>query len=618
MCGIVGFANKETLENKNKNIKAMMDRIIHRGPDSSGQYVDDNIALGFRRLSIIDLFAGNQPMYSPDGNVVIIFNGEIYNFLELKKKLQDMGHNFLTNSDTEVLLHTYLEYGENAVNHLRGMFAFAVWDKRDEKLFLARDYFGIKPLYYGKFGDTFMFASEIKAFLDNDKFVKELNKEALKPYLIFQYSVLNETFFKGVFKLDPGHVLVYKNGEIDIRQYHKFVFEQNTKFTEEEWLDALQDTMRESVDAHRISDVKVGGFLSGGVDSSYITNILKPANTFSVGFEQEGFNEVEDAQVLSGMLGIENKCKMIEPDEYMKALPQVQYYSDEPHANLSAVALFFLSELAAKDVTVVLSGEGADEMFAGYDLYVDSDFTKKYRKLPLVFRKTMKKAAAKMPNIKGKQFLIRNGGIVEETFIGQAKIFAEKDLNAYLTEDYRKSKSVAEIVYPYYAHAQGYDEVTKKQYLDFHLWQPYDILLKADKMTMAHSLELRVPFLDKKVWELARRIPDSYKVKKGVGKYILRASAMKMLPSAWAKRKKKGFMVPFIHWIKEEKYCEMVRKIFNEQFVSEFFDVKKINVLLDEHMAGKANNGRKIYTIMSFLIWYDIYFVRNGEIKKFS
>lgn len=616
MCGIVGFANKETLENKNVNIKAMMDRIIHRGPNSSGQYVDENIALGFRRLSIIDLVSGNQPMYSPDGNVVIIFNGEIYNFLELRKNLEELGHTFLTNSDTEVLLHTYLQYGEDSVNHLRGMFAFAVWDKCEEKLFLARDYFGIKPLYYGKFGETFMFASEIKAFLDNDKFVKELNKEALKPYLIFQYSVLNETFFKGIFKLDPGHTLVYQNGNIEIKQYHKFIFEQNNKFTEEEWLDALEDTMRESVDSHRISDVKVGGFLSGGVDSSYITNILKPANTFSVGFEETGFNEVTDAKALSDILGIENKCKMIEPDEYMDALPAVQYYSDEPHANLSAVALFFLSELAAKDVTVVLSGEGADEMFAGYDLYVDSDFTKEYRKLPLGFRRTMKKVASKMPNIKGKQFFIRNGGRVEETFIGQAKIFNENEVDTYIREDYKKTPSIAEIVGPHYAHAQNYDEVTKKQYLDFHLWQPYDILLKADKMTMAHSLELRVPFLDKKVWELAKRVPSEYKVRKGVGKYILRASALKMLPEEWAKRKKKGFMVPFIHWIKKEEYCEKVRKVFNEPFVKDFFDVQKLNIMLDEHCDGKKNNGRKIYTIMSFLIWYDVYFVRNGEIKK--
>lgn len=615
MCGIVGFVNEETIENKNKNIKAMMDRIIHRGPNSSGQYVDDSVALGFRRLSIIDIEAGNQPMYSPDGNVVLIFNGEIYNFLGLKEKLEEKGHTFLTHSDTEVLLHAYLEYGEKVVDHLRGMFGFAVWDKREKKLFIARDHFGIKPVYYGRFGDTFMFASEIKAFLDNEKFVKELNKEALKPYLTFQYSVLNETFFKGVFKLDPGHTLVYKNGEIEINQYYEFSFKQDENSTEEYWLNTLEGTMKESVASHKISDVKVGGFLSGGVDSSYITNILRPNKTFSVGFEQVGFNEVTDAKALSEILGIENKCKMIGPDEYMEVLPKVQYYSDEPHANLSAVALFFLSALAAKEVTVVLSGEGADEMFAGYDLYVDSDFTKKYRKLSPNFREKMKKIAEKMPNIKGKQFFIRNGGTVEDSFIGQAKIFDEDDVDNYITEDYRKSISIPEIVGPYYDKAQEYDELTKKQYLDFHLWQPYDILLKADKMTMAHSLELRVPFLDKKVWELARRIPSKYKVNRGVGKYILRKSALKMLPEEWAKRKKKGFMVPFIHWIREKKYCEKVRNIFNKPFTKEFFDVYMLNKLLDEHFDGEKNNGRKIYTILAFLIWYEVYFIDNEQLQ---
>lgn len=615
MCGIVGFVNEETIENKNKNIKAMMDRIIHRGPNSSGQYVDDSVALGFRRLSIIDIEAGNQPMYSPDGNVVLIFNGEIYNFLGLKEKLEEKGHTFLTHSDTEVLLHAYLEYGEKVVDHLRGMFGFAVWDKREKKLFIARDHFGIKPVYYGRFGDTFMFASEIKAFLDNEKFVKELNKEALKPYLTFQYSVLNETFFKGVFKLDPGHTLVYKNGEIEINQYYEFSFKQDENSTEEYWLNTLEGTMKESVASHKISDVKVGGFLSGGVDSSYITNILRPNKTFSVGFEQVGFNEVTDAKALSEILGIENKYKMIGPDEYMEVLPKVQYYSDEPHANLSAVALFFLSALAAKEVTVVLSGEGADEMFAGYDLYVDSDFTKKYRKLSPNFRGKMKKIAEKMPNIKGKQFFIRNGGTVEDSFIGQAKIFDEDDVDNYITEDYRKSISIPEIVGPYYDKAQEYDELTKKQYLDFHLWQPYDILLKADKMTMAHSLELRVPFLDKKVWELARRIPSKYKVNRGVGKYILRKSALKMLPEEWAKRKKKGFMVPFIHWIREKKYCEKVRNIFNKPFTKEFFDVYMLNKLLDEHFDGEKNNGRKIYTILAFLIWYEVYFIDNEQLQ---
>ena len=605
MCGFVGYINKK--QKKQEVIKAMNDMIIHRGPNDESYYADEDVSLAFRRLSIIDLENGRQPMMNEDESIVIIFNGEIYNFQELRKDLEKK-HTFKNNSDTEVILHGYEEYGVDILKRLRGMFAFVIWDKNKKQLFGARDHFGIKPFYYTKMNNTFMFASEIKALIKHPDFKKEVNKEALKPYLVFQYPVLEETFFKDVYRLKPGHYFIYKNGKLDVQKYFTYDF-NDIKRSEEEIVDMIDKDVRSSVKYHKISDVKVGAFLSGGVDSSYIASVLKPNETFSVGFDYEKFNETNYAKELSSILKIQNKRKLINADEFFNALESVQYHSDEPHANLSAVPLYFLSELAVKDVTVVLSGEGADELYGGYEAYYRSNIFKLYQKLPFSLRKKIKNMIKDKKYFKGKGFLEQGGAKLEDYYIGQAFIFDDEGANGVLNKKYKSDLTFKDITKPIFDEVKDKDEVTKMQYLDMHLWLPNDILLKADKMTMAHSLELRVPFLDKEVFKNSSTIPTKYKIKDKLTKYTLRKASEKAVPLEWAKRKKKGFPVPFSIWLKEEKYYKYVKELFKSEYAKEFFEQKQILTLLDNHYQNKENNGRKVYTILSFLIWYKKYFI---------
>lgn len=605
MCGFVGYINKK--EKKQDIIKSMNDMIIHRGPNDESYYTDDDVSLAFRRLSIIDLENGRQPMMNEDESIVIVFNGEIYNFQELRGKLEKK-HTFKNNSDTEVILHGYEEYGKDIVKHLRGMFAFVIWDKNKKELFGARDHFGIKPFYYSIMNNTFMFASEIKALLKHPDFKKEINKEALKPYLTFQYPVLEETFFKDVFRLKPGHSFIYKDGKLKVEKYFTYDF-NDVKRSESEIIDMIDKDVHSSVKYHKISDVKVGAFLSGGVDSSYIASVLKPNETFSVGFDYEKFNETNYAKELSDILEIQNKRKLINAEEFFNALESVQYHSDEPHANLSAVPLYFLSELAVKDVTVVLSGEGADELYGGYDAYYQSNIFKLYQKLPFSFRKKVRDIIKDKDYFKGKGFLEKGGQKLEDYYIGQAFIFDDEGANEVLNKKYKSDLTFKDITKPIFDEVKDKDDVTKMQYLDMNLWLPNDILLKADKMTMAHSLELRVPFLDKEVFKNSSTIPTKYKIKDKLTKYALRKASEKSVPLEWAKRKKKGFPVPFSIWLKEEKYYKYVKEIFESGYAKEFFNQKEILTLLDNHYNNIENNGRKVYTILSFLIWYKKYFI---------
>lgn len=605
MCGFVGYINKK--EKKQDIIKSMNDMIIHRGPNDESYYTDDNVSLAFRRLSIIDLENGRQPMMNEDESIVIVFNGEIYNFQELRGKLEKK-HTFKNNSDTEVILHGYEEYGKDIVKHLRGMFAFVIWDKNKKELFGARDHFGIKPFYYSIMNNTFMFASEIKALLKHPDFKKEVNKEALKPYLTFQYPVLEETFFKDVFRLKPGHSFTYKDGKLKVEKYFTYDF-NDVKRSELEIIDMIDKDVHSSVKYHKISDVKVGAFLSGGVDSSYIASVLKPNETFSVGFDYEKFNETNYAKELSDILKIQNKRKLINAEEFFNALESVQYHSDEPHANLSAVPLYFLSELAVKDVTVVLSGEGADELYGGYDAYYQSNIFKLYQKLPFSLRKKVRDIIKDKAYFKGKGFLEKGGQNLEDYYIGQAFIFDDEEANNVLNKKYKSDLTFKDITKPIFDEVKDKDDVTKMQYLDMNLWLPNDILLKADKMTMAHSLELRVPFLDKEVFKNSSTIPTKYKIKDKLTKYALRKASEKSVPLEWAKRKKKGFPVPFSIWLKEEKYYKYVKEIFESKYAKEFFNQKEILTLLENHYNNIENNGRKVYTILSFLIWYKKYFI---------
>lgn len=615
MCGFVGFIDRFDRKKKENIINECLNKIVHRGPDSAGTYIDESIALGFRRLSILDLSAnGDQPMYNEDKSMVILFNGEIYNFLDLKEKLEKKGHIFKSNTDTEVIIHGYEEYGEKIVNKLRGMFSFVIWNIKEKELFGCRDYYGIKPFYYGMMDDLFIFGSEIKSFLVHPNFKKELNNDALRPYLTFQYSTQLETFFKNVYRLEPGCYFKYKNGKLNVSSYYEFKFDEGNKDLDY-YVDEIDKELKESVNVHKISDVKVGSFLSGGVDSSYVTKCLMPDKTFSVGFENKKYDETKLAKDLCEKLNIDNISKSISADEFFESLPKIQYYSDEPHANLSAVPLYFVSKLAREYVTVVLSGEGADEMFGGYFEYLIVNESKKYRSLPKSLRYFLGKVAKNLPYFKGRNFLIHNGLPLEDYYIGRATVFEERDSNKILKKKFKNAMSVHDLMKPYFDKVKAADELTKKQYIDFFFWLPNDILLKADKMTMANSIELRVPFLDKEMMKVATSIPSKYRQIDGISKYPLRKAAEANLPEEWAQREKIGFPVPFMWWIREEKYYKKIRSLFEENFVKEFFDQKKIIKLLDKHYENKANNAKKVYSIYCFLIWYKVYFM-DGVVNE--
>ena len=614
MCGFVGFTG--SIENKGAVLEAMMNRIVHRGPDMGGQYFDGDVSMGFRRLSILDLSeAGRQPMTSVDGNVTVTFNGEIYNFQELRAQLEAAGHTFHCNADTEVLVHGYEEWGEGLVDRLRGMYGFVIYDKRNQRLYGARDIFGIKPFYYCRTaqGDL-LFGSEIKSFLDHPGFVKAVNKKALRPYLTLQFPATEETFFAGVYKLEAAHCFTYDlvTREMNVRRYWQCDFSDDNSKNFDEYVDECDQVVHESVAAHRIADVKVGSFLSGGVDSSYIAACLMPDNTFSVGFDYKDFNETNYAAELSDKLGIKNYRKMIDGDDFFGALETIQYHMDEPQSNLSSVPLYFLAQLAAEQVTVVLSGEGADELFAGYEWYEDTPEMAKFKRtVPLGVRRALGSLVQHLPYFKGHNFLTKCAEVPERWYVGQANVYSPEEADDILKPEYDQGPNAFELCAPVYAQVPQFCELSKKQYLDMNMWLPGDILLKADKMCMAHSLELRVPFLDKKVMEFAQHVPARFRVNENGNKQVLRHAANRCLPDEWATRPKKGFPVPIKFWLREQKYYDYVKEYFQADFAEEFFDREKLMKLLDDHFEGRALNQRKIYTALTFLIWYKRFFIEE-------
>ncbi len=608
MCGFVGFTNH--INDASIVVEKMMDRIAHRGPDQAGKYVDEKVAMGFRRLSIIDLSElGSQPMFNEDGSVAITFNGEIYNFQELREELIAAGHKFKSKADTEVLIHGYEQWDyETLLNKLRGMFGFVIYDKNKDLVFGARDFFGIKPVYYGKFGETLMWGSEIKSFLEHPEFKKELNTSALENYLTFQYSPTTETFFKNVYKLPAAHYFTYCGGKLDVKRYWEIKFTPDEKPELEDWVNDITDTFKNSVSAHKIADVEVGSFLSSGVDSSYVAAVANVDKTFTVGFgEDEKYNEIGYAKEFSKYIGKENTSRVISPEDYWGNFAKIQYHMDEPLADPAAVALFFVCKLAAEKVKVVLSGEGADEIFGGYNIYHNPDDMASYEKIPKPIRRAVGKAASHLPHKHGVNFLIRGGQDLQERFIGNAYMFTPKERKELLKINTSAPDPKA-ITKPFYDKCADNDPVTQMQYLDLHLWMTGDILLKADKMSMAHSLELRVPFLDKKVMTLAERIPKRYRVTSENTKYAMRLAALKACPPQTANKKKLGFPVPIRVWLKEDEYYNVVKDKFLSADSQKFFNTDKLVELLDEHRAGHYDYSRKIWTVYTFLVWYDVYF----------
>ena len=606
MCGFVGFCDDS--KNKKKIIRDMADIIKHRGPDSDGYYVDNNIALGFRRLSIIDLDKGSQPIFNEDKDKVIVFNGEIYNYKEIREELKSKGHKFSTNTDTEVILHGYEEYKEDILNKLRGMFAFVIYDIKEKSLFGARDFYGIKPFYYYYDNENFLFGSEIKSFLGSPNFKKELNKDMLSQYLTFQCSIGEDTFFKNTYKLLPGHYFIYKDKELEIKKYYEVKLEPNDDKSLEEWVSGIREVIDNSVLAHKVSDVEVGSFLSSGVDSSLIAKLSSVDKTFTVGYDNKKYSEIDYAKEFSDKINVSNVSKKISKEEYFKEFSNVQYYMDEPLADASAVMLYFLSKTASKHVKVCLSGEGADEIFGGYNIYHEPYSVSWYNKIPYFIRKCIGILVYPFRNYTGFNFLYRRSKKIEDRYIGNAFIFEPNDAKKIVNFNYG-NKTYKDFTKSYYDKVSDLDVVTKMQYIDFNFWLIYDILLKADKMSMAKSLEVRVPYLDREVIEYASKLPSKYKIVGNETKYAFRKVAKEELADKVADKKKLGFPVPIREWLKEDDVYQEVKNMFLES--GYFFKQKKIIKLLDVHKAGKRDNSRKIWTIYTFFFLYQEYFIKR-------
>lgn len=610
MCGFAGYITKEGLANNYKDdLLEMMNAIIHRGPDDAGSHIDDMAGLGFRRLSIIGIENGKQPMYNEDGSIVVVFNGEIYNYKEIKEELINKGHLFKTQADTEVLVHGYEEYGPDVVQKLRGMYAFAIWNRKKKELFIARDIFGIKPLFYTETKDgDFVFGSEIKSLLKFPNVKKEFNPEALESYLSFQYSVLPQTFFKGIYRLSPAHCIIWKNGQMDIKRYWKPEFKPDENISFDEAVKKVNKVMKDSIEAHKISDTEVGGFLSGGVDSSYIVARSDLDKTFSVGFDYPNCNETPLAKTLSEYVGVKNKSKLITTEEYFEEFPKIMKHCDEPLSDPSCIALYFLCRLASEQVKVVLSGEGSDELFGGYNIYKTPYALKPVKIVPKVVRKGVANVMKKIPfRFKGKEYMIRAGMDLEDRYIGNAYIYHTDEVYKLLKNPVKKYIP-EDIVKPLFAKVKDADDVTKMQYIDINTWLWGDILNKADTMSMAHSLEVRVPFLDREVAKVAFSIPAKHRVNNKETKRYFRAAANEFMPDVTAERKKLGFPIPVRNWLREDKYYNLVKSVLESEESAKFFNIDYLVNLLDEHYNNKCDNSRKIWTVYAFILWYQKHF----------
>ena len=608
MCGICGFTGN--IIDKDSVIKSMTDVITHRGPDSSGFFFDDNITMGFRRLSIIDIDKGSQPIYNEDKSLVLTFNGEIYNYRTIRDELLKKGHIFSTDTDSEVLVHGFEEWGPELLNKLRGMFGFAIYNSKDNSLFIARDFFGIKPVHYAQVGNNFVYASEIKSILEFPGFEKKFNYRTLDNYLSFQYAVPPETFFEGIYCLLPGHYLWYRDGNIEITRYFEAKFSPDDTMKLDEAIEKIENVFEDSVNAHKISDVEVGCFLSSGVDSSYVSTYFPGQKTFTVGFDfGEKYNEISWAKEFSEHVGVDHHYKVISSDEFWGSIEKVQYHMDQPLADPSCIALYFVSKLASEHVKVVLSGEGADELFGGYTVYNEPHVFKAYQKiLPQWLRHFLVKCVKAVPfHFKGQSFVIRGEKETEEKFIGNAFMF-DYEFKKKLLKNNSIATRPQSLCKKFYDRVRGYDQVTKMQYLDINLWMVGDILLKADRVSMANSLELRVPFLDKEVFKVASTLPTNLRVNRKNTKYAMRMAALKRMPEKTAQKKKLGFPVPTRVWLRDKKYYNIVKEKFTSDTSKQFFNTDVLIKLLDDHFNNKDDNSRKIWTIYIFLIWYDLYF----------
>ena len=616
MCGFVGFIdeNDQTYDHR-AAIVAMADAIAHRGPDSEGYFEDGRAALGFRRLAIIDLAGANQPLYNENRSLVLVFNGEIYNYRELRRQLIAAGHAFSTQGDAEVVLHGFEQWGEAVLDRLRGMFAFALYDTATGELFCARDAFGIKPLYYTAEGDRILFGSEIKGLLAHPHARRSLNERRLAHWLCMEYLPDEETLFEGVRKLPAGHWLRWRNGRAERGRWFVPRFAPDAGRSLKESAEAIEAALRESVAAHAIADVDVGCFLSAGVDSSLVAQEaarIMEARTFTIGWGEGRFSELEAAATFARATGLPNEGRILGAEQFFASVAAVQYAMDEPLPNPSAVPLYHLCAMAAESVKVVLSGEGADELFGGYPYYQECLAFAPYMMVPAPARRALAAAARHLPEgTHGRRFLMRGAHPLPERYIRLEYNFPWAEALDLLAPELGARCAAAptpwELAAPLFAEIEA-DEITAMQTADILTWMQQDILLKADKMSMASSLELRVPFLDREVFALASTLPVSQRVSRRETKIALRAAAARTLPQATAAMPKQGFVTPLAQWLREEPWHSQVREVLNSERARRFFRTDRLNALLDEHQRGPRSHMKKIWSAYCFLNWHEQYF----------
>ncbi|MCG3115118.1 MAG: asparagine synthase (glutamine-hydrolyzing) [Candidatus Manganitrophus sp. SA1] len=623
MCGIAGWVERDPRQEVDRGLlERMTDLIRHRGPDAGGLFTEPGIGLGHRRLSIIDREGGRQPMTNEDGSVWIVFNGEIYNFQELRPELIQRGHRFATRSDTEVILHAYEEFGPDCLRRLRGMFAFAIWDRSKRQLLLARDRLGKKPLYYTRRDGALLFASEVKALLTVPGVTRGVNWEAIDPYLSLRYVPGPMTLFQDITKLMPGHYLLYKEGEVKVQSYWDVAFRE-----EEDGRDDLQEEfealLKESVRMRLMSEVPLGVFLSGGLDSSAIvaemTQISKeggwdrPIQTFSIGYDDPKANEFAYAREVAKHFGTDHHEFLLEGDAFHNFIPKMVWHLDEPMADPSCVPFFFISEYAKKSVTVVLSGEGADEILAGYGLYQKMRLIDQVqKKVPAWLLGGAARLLSTQRAARWRKYAEWIDRPLEDRYWGVSRVFTETAKRELLQHP-DPGRSVAALFKEYYRKSAGLDPLNRMLYLDTKVWLPDQILLKADKMTMANSQELRVPFLDHKLVEFAATLPIHRKLSKGVGKRLLREAMAHRLPERILTRSKKGFPIPAV-WFRKE-VLPAARALFSERgsLIGEVMRKEKVAQMLAEEEAHPYTRHKEIWTLVILDYWHRIFIRQKGS-----
>ncbi|WP_078428617.1 asparagine synthase (glutamine-hydrolyzing) [Alkalihalobacterium alkalinitrilicum] len=618
MCGFVScfehsknsFFRKEIIEQATK-------KLMHRGPDDEGVYHDEHVSLGFRRLSIVDIDRGKQPLSYENERYWIVFNGEIYNHHELQKELLEVGINLSTDSDTEVIVALYSFIGKGVVHKLRGMFSFLIWDTEKKKLFGARDPFGIKPLYVVEVETGVGFASDVKALLPLI-YQPQVKQSSLEQYLTFQYVPDTDTMIEGVSKIQPGHYFDWEPGStLQQREYFHPTFEPKNQ-DHNELVIKVRGTIEDSVSYHLRSDVEVGCFLSGGIDSTIVATLASQQysslKTFSVDFNEVGYSEMDVAEKTAAVLGVQHFPYTISAEEVIKELPSIIWHLDDPVADPAAIPLYFVSKLASQHVKVVLSGEGADELFGGYNIYQEPIALHGFRYLSPNMKRALVQLVRVIPEgVKGRNYMIRGCTPLEERYVGNAKIFSNKEKQRVLRHEL--CSTYQDITKQLYNNSSKLDSFTKMQYIDIMTWLRGDILVKADKMSMAHSIELRVPFLDREVWNIAKQLSTVEKITKYGTKQILRQAFSPVIPGHVVNRRKLGFPVPIRIWLKNQWYDWAKDWIKNDR-IEEYIDQQYILDLLDEHALGRKDYSRKLWTVLCFSLWITNVFRQENLSKE--